>query len=151
MSIKVADINKQSPSSRLYSRDIIKSEKESTDSFSIRFKELKGDSTLEKLTNLLNDIDKQTEKFDKNLYLGDLIKYKKLVKDFLDVAVRNSHQFSKESFLDRRGRHRVFSIVRQVDNELENLTQKFLQDEKDRIHILKKVDDIRGLLLDIFM
>ncbi len=151
MSIKVTDLHKQNLTSRTFSRETVKTEKDFSDSFAVRFKELKGDSTSEKLTNLMSEIDQQIEKLDKNMYLGDLVKYKKLVKDFLDIAVRNSHKFEKENFLDRRGRHRVFSIIRQVDDELENLTQKFLQDEKDRIHILQKLDDIRGLLLDIFM
>lgn len=151
MSIKVTDLHKQNPASRTVSREAVKTERDFSDSFAVRFKQLKGDSTTEKLTHLLSEIDKQRERLDKNMYLGDLVKYKKLVKDFLDVAVRNSHKFQKENFLDRRGRHRVFSIIRQVDAELEDLTQNFLQEEKDRIHLLQKLDDIRGLLLDIFM
>ena len=74
-----------------------------------------------------------------------------MVREFLDVAVKNSHQFSKENFLDRRGRHRVYSIVKNVDRELDAITKEFLNKEVDRIAIVKKLDDIRGMLLDVFM
>ena len=74
-----------------------------------------------------------------------------MVREFLDVAVKNSHQFSKENFLDRRGRHRVYSIVKNVDRELDAITKEFLNKEMDRIAIVKKLDDIRGMLLDVFM
>ena len=43
------------------------------------------------------------------------------------------------------------SIVRRVDKELEKLTSQFIKNENDGIKILGKLDDIRGLLLDILM
>lgn len=151
MSIKVTDIHKQNLLGRTLSRDPIKMERDSANTFEVRLKQLKGQSVQEKLTHLLAAIDEQAEKFNHKLYLGDLLQYKKLVQNFLDLAVRNTYQFSKESFLDRRGRHRVFSIVKEVNKELENLTREFLKNEKDNIKVLKKIDDIRGLLIDLFM
>ncbi|MFT9494645.1 YaaR family protein [Anaerosolibacter sp.] len=151
MSLKVTDINKQNVFGKTMSREPARAEKDFGSSFEVRLKQLKGSTVPEKLTNLLADIDQQADKFNEKLYLGDLIQYKKLVQNFLDVAVRNTYQFSKESFLDRRGRHRVFSIVKEVNRELESLTKDFLNNEKDNIRILKKVDDIRGLLIDTFM
>ncbi|KAB3529235.1 YaaR family protein, partial [Alkaliphilus pronyensis] len=32
------------------------------------------------------------------MHLSEVVKYKKLVRDFLDVAVKHSHQFSKQNF-----------------------------------------------------
>lgn len=151
MSIKISDINKHNNSGRLIYKDVIKPEKYTSDNFATRFKQMKGKSVTEKLNFLLADIDEQSQKLGNKLYLSDLVKYKKLVKEFLDFAVRNTYQFSKESFLDRKGRHRVFSMVQEVDKELEKLTKQFLSDEKDSIKILKKMDDIRGMLIDIFM
>ena len=151
MSLKVTDINKQNVFGKTISREPSKIEKDFGSTFEVRLKQLKGGSVPEKLTNLLSDIDQQADKFNDKLYLGDLLQYKKLVQNFLDVAVRNTYQFSKESFLDRRGRHRAFTMVKEINRELESLTQEFLKNEKDNIRILKKVDDIRGLLIDTFM
>ena len=67
----------------------------------------------------------------------------------MNEVVSNSHQFSRENFLDRRGRHSVYGIIKKVDQNLDDLAQELMKEEKDHIAILQKVDDIRGLLLDI--
>ena len=51
--------------------------------------------------------------------------------------------------MDRRGRHRVYGIVRLVDKNLDELAQELVKDEKDNLAVLNKVGEIRGLLLDI--
>ena len=76
--------------------------------------------------------------------------YRGLVKEFLNEVVSRSHAFSRENFLDRRGRHRVYGIIRLVDEKLDELAQELVKDERDTISILAKVGEIRGLLLDIF-
>ncbi len=44
--------------------------------------------------------------------------------------VSRSHEFSRENFLDRRGRHRVYGIVRLVDKNLDDLAGELVKDEK---------------------
>ncbi len=119
--------------------------------FITKFQEVKSEQVREHLQGLYEEIVKQSDRIGDKLHLSEVIKYKKLVREFLDVSVKNSHQFSKQNFLDRRGRHRVYGIVKSVDRELENLTKEFLNDEVDRISIIKRLDDIRGMLLDVFM
>lgn len=63
--------------------------------------------------------------------------------------VNRSHKFSRENFLDRRGRHRVYGIVRLVDKNLDELAEELVKEEKDNISVLNKVGEIRGLLIDI--
>ena len=82
-------------------------------------------------------------------YVRDMKKYRSLVKEFMNEVVNRSHKFSRENFLDRRGRHRVYGIVRLVDKNLDELAEELVKDEKDHINILNKVDEIRGLLIDI--
>ena len=81
--------------------------------------------------------------------IRDMKKYRSLVKDFMNEVVNRSHKFSRENFLDRRGRHRVYGIVKLVDKNLDELAGELVKEEKDHIAILGKVDEIRGLLLDI--
>ena len=76
-------------------------------------------------------------------------RYRSLVKDFLNEVVNRSHKFSRENFLDRRGRHRVYGIVKLVDKNLDDLASELVKDEKDHLTILSKVGEIRGLLLDV--
>ncbi len=151
MNIKILEMNKQTPANSLIHNKSTKIKSSTTENFAAELENLQGKQITEKLQNLLAEIDKQTQKIGNNIYLKDLIKYKKLVKDFLNLSTRESYQFSKENFLDSRGRHRILSIIKKVDKELEFLTQQFLKNEKDRIKILQKMDDIRGLLIDILM
>lgn len=103
----------------------------------------------EKLTGLMKDITAQGEKIAKHMDIRDMKKYRQLVKDFMNEVVNRSHKFSRENFLDRRGRHRVYGMVKLVDKNLDDLAEELVKDEKDHISILGKVDEIRGLLLDI--
>ena len=82
--------------------------------------------------------------------IKDMKRYRSLIKDFLNEVVNRSHAFSRENFLDRKGRHRVYGIIRLVDENLDQLAQELVKDEQDNLAILNKIGEIRGLLLDIF-
>jgi hypothetical protein len=102
-----------------------------------------------RLSSMMEEITEQGEKITKHMDIRDMRKYRELVKGFMNEIVNRSHEFSRENFLDRRGRHRVFGIIRQVDKNLDDLATELLKDEKDHITILGKVNEIQGLLLDI--
>ena len=76
-------------------------------------------------------------------------RYRKLIQEFMNEIVNRSHKFSRENFLDRRGRHRVYGMIKRVNAALDELAQELMKDEKDHLVILDKIDEIRGLLLDI--
>lgn len=110
----------------------------------IEEKDLQG-----RLSSMMQEITEQGDKISKHMDIKDMRKYRELVKGFLNEVVNRSHQFSRENFLDRRGRHRVYGIVKLVDKNLDDLASELVKDETDHIAIVSKVDDIRGLLLDI--
>ena len=103
----------------------------------------------EKLSSLMKDIEEQGNKIAKHMDIRDMKKYRSLVKEFMNEVTANSHAFSRENFLDRRGRHRVYGIVKEIDKSLDDLAQELLKEEKDNLAILNSIDDIRGMLLDI--
>jgi len=104
----------------------------------------------ERLTAMMEEITMQGEKLAKHRDVKDMKRYRGLIKDFLNEVVNRSHEFSRENFLDRKGRHRVYGIIRLVDKNLDELAQELVKDEKDNLSILEKIGEIRGLLLDIF-
>lgn len=103
----------------------------------------------EKLNGLMQEISEQGDKISKHMDIKDMKKYRGLVKEFMNEVVNRSHEFSRENFLDRRGRHRVYGIVRLVDENLDELAKELMSDEKDHLNILSRIDEIKGLLLDI--
>lgn len=104
----------------------------------------------ERLNLMMEEIVMQGDKIVKRMDVTDMKKYRALIKEFMNEIVNRSHKFSRENFLDRRGRHRVYGIIRLVDEKLDELAQELVKEECDKIAILAKVDEIRGLLLDIF-
>lgn len=104
----------------------------------------------DRLNLMMEEIVMQGDKIVKRMDVKDMRKYRSLIKEFMNEIVNRSHKFSRENFLDRRGRHRVYGIIRLVDEKLDELAQELVKDERDTISILAKVGEIRGLLLDIF-
>ena len=102
------------------------------------------------LAGMMEEITRQGEKLSKHRDIKDMKKYRALIKDFLNEVVNRSHAFSRENFLDRKGRHRVYGIIRLIDENLDQLAQELVKDEQDNLAILSKIGEIRGLLLDIF-
>ena len=70
-----------------------------------------------KVDELLSDITAQGNRLAEHMDIRDMKKYRGLIKDFLNEVVYRSHRFSRENFLDRRGRHRVYGIIRLIDKK----------------------------------
>lgn len=105
----------------------------------------------EKLTTLMTEINAQGEKIGKKKDIRDMRKYRGLIKEFMNEIVNRSHEFKRENFLDRKGRHRVYGIVKLVDENLDKLAQILCEEEKDNMQVLATIGEIRGLLLDLLM
>lgn len=103
----------------------------------------------ERIQTLMQDIAAQGAHLAKHMDIADMRKYRKTIKEFLNEVVYRSHSFSRENFLDRRGRHRVYGIIKLIDKNLDELAEALMAEEKDHLEILGKIDEIRGLLLDI--
>ncbi len=112
----------------------------------IEQEELRG-----KLKGMIDEISEIGDKIARHMDIKDMRLYREKIRTFMNEAVSNSHSFSRENFLDSRGRHRVYGIIRLVDSSLDDLTKQLLSDEKNHMSILGKVDEIRGMLLDLII
>lgn len=119
------------------------------ETFKLKMENIHQDHIRTELTSIYSQIEEVSQKLQDKLMLSDLIEYKQLVKKFMQIAVKNSHVFFKENSLDRRGRHRIYSIVKQVDHELAELTEDFVDSESNKLDILSRIDQIKGMLMDI--
>lgn len=103
----------------------------------------------DRLMVMMDDITAQGTKLGKHMDVRDMKHYRALIKEFMNEIVSRSHEFTRENFLDRKGRHRVYGMVRLVNAKLDEIAQELIKDEKDHLSILSKIDEIRGMLLDI--
>ena len=105
---------------------------------------------VERLNLMMEEIVMQGDKIIKRMDVKYMRKYRSLIKEFMNEIVNRSHKFSRENFLDRRGRHRVYGIIRKIDENLDALAEELMSDEKDHLSILSRIGEIEGLILDIF-
>lgn len=102
-----------------------------------------------RLNLMMEDITMQGKRLSKHMDVRDMKRYRQLIKNFMNEIVNRSHKFSRENFLDRRGRHRVYGMIKLIDQNLDELAMELIKEEKDNIAILMKIDEIRGILLDL--
>lgn len=102
-----------------------------------------------RLNLMMEDITMQGKRLSKHMDVRDMKRYRQLIKNFMNEIVNRSHKFSRENFLDRRGRHRVYGMIKLIDQNLDELAMELIKEEKDNIAILNKIDEIRGMLLDL--
>ena len=145
MDIKVNDVQQAAPVQQTQSAQ------PTDDSFKFMLaSNIEEAGLAERFNLMMEEIVMQGDKIVKRMDVRDMRRYRTLIKEFMNEIVNRSHKFSRENFLDRRGRHRVYGIIRLVDEKLDELAQELVKEECDKIAILAKVDEIRGLLLDIF-
>ncbi|MCL1843148.1 MAG: YaaR family protein [Defluviitaleaceae bacterium] len=119
--------------------------------FRFTLNRLSDEGLADRLQGLIGEISVQGKRVAQHMDFAELKLYRSLITDFINEVVTHSHEFSRENFLDRRGRHHVYGIVRLVNQDLDELAQELLSKEKDRLSILDKIDEIHGLLLDMIV
>ncbi|MCP3761237.1 YaaR family protein [Domibacillus sp. A3M-37] len=128
--------------------------KEETAKASVAFTDViagkRQNAALEKMTGMMKDIETQGEKLAEHRTIDDLRKYKKMVKEFMEEAVNSGLQLEEQRGFNRRGRTKVYKIVKEVDSRLTQLANDVINKEKSQLDILSKVGEIQGLLINIY-
>lgn len=84
----------------------------------------------ERLSVMMQEITMQGEKLGKHMDVRDMKHYRRLIQEFMNEIVNRSHKFSRENFLDRRGRHRVYGMIKRVNVVLDELAGELIKEEK---------------------
>lgn len=103
------------------------------------------------LERLLGEISEQGENIARRKDINDIKKYRELVAEFLEEAMRSAYRTDRETSLDSRGRYKEYSIVKRVNDEVEKLARQALEEQRDNLEILDRLGTIRGLLIDLMI
>lgn len=104
----------------------------------------------DKLSKFVEEIEDQGKVLAENRTVDELRKYKKMVKQFMEEAVQNGLQLEEQRGFNRRGRTKIYKIVKEVDKKLIDLANTVLDKEKNSLDILNTVGEIKGLLINIY-
>ncbi len=121
---------------------------------SITFQEVmsknRQQSVYDKMTKMVQEIEEQGKVLAENRTVDQLRKYKKMIKGFMEEAVQNGLQLEEQRGFNRRGRTKIYKIVKEVDKKLIDLTNTVLDKERKSMDILSMVGEIKGLLINIY-
>jgi uncharacterized protein YaaR (DUF327 family) len=101
--------------------------------------------------NLLQQIDTQSEELKKGATPAAIKRYRKLVQTFMKEALGQSYSLNQESHWDRSGNRKIMVTVKRINQSLEELTDALLSKEKKQIDLVARLDEIRGLLIDLYV
>ncbi len=102
------------------------------------------------MAHTLAVIDEAAEALCRSVTLRNLKRYKELVREFIRLLTAKAYAVQQEAGFDRYGHRHLYTIVTQIDMELDALTREVMKSQADNIDLVSRLDEIRGLLLDIY-
>jgi len=115
--------------------------------FSQNFSSARQNKSEEQLKDMMEDIKKKGNRLSVTKCFADVKAYKNLIKEYLDSVLKHMYEVKKDiSFWQTQ----YFITVGTVDKKLEELTQMLLSQEKDNLKVANTIDEISGLIVDVF-
>ncbi len=115
--------------------------------FSQNFSFARQQKSEEQLKEMMEDIKKKGNRLSITKCYADVKAYKNLIREYLDSVLKHMYEVKKDiSFWQTQ----YFITVDTVDMKLEELTQMLLSQEKENLEIANTIDEIAGLIVDIY-
>jgi uncharacterized protein YaaR (DUF327 family) len=111
----------------------------------------KGKMQQEALDRLMSRIVEKGELLAQKMTVEHLRDYKKLVREFVEEAVRYGLELKDKQGFNLRGRPKNYKVVEEIDQKLVQLTNEVVQQEKNGIEVLSLVGEIKGLMINLYM
>lgn len=101
----------------------------------------------QQLKEMFDNIKKKGNRLAITKCYSDVKSYKKMIKDYLESVLNYMYKVKKDiSFWQTQ----YFITVETIDQKLEELTQMLVSDQKENLGVAATIDDISGLLVDIY-
>lgn len=110
----------------------------------------RSETTYDRLTKKVAEIETQGKKLADTHSVENLRKYKRMIKDFMEDAIKNGLELTEHRGFNQRGSTKVYKLVKEVDKKLIDLTNEVLDKEKKGLDILNVVGEIKGLLINMY-
>ena len=115
--------------------------------FSQSFNQERNKRSEEELKKMIDNIKKRGDRLVVTKTYTDVINYKKMIKEYLESILSYMYSTEKEiSFWQTQ----YFITVDTIDSKLEELTRVSLEGEMEKINIAATVEEIQGMIVDIY-
>jgi uncharacterized protein YaaR (DUF327 family) len=106
----------------------------------------------ERIDKALAEVDELGTRLSESLNMEDLKRYRVAIAGLFKDLTSNMVQVKTQMEWDSQNwQNRTLITVRKVNEELEKLANMVLSQEQDRLKILDKIGEIKGLLIDVRM
>ncbi len=109
-----------------------------------------GEQDEDSLARAFAAIEEAAETLRRSVTLRNLKRYKDLVREFIRMLTASAYAVRQETGFDQYGHRRLYLIVQEIDTKLEALTREVINSQSANIDLVSRLDEIRGLLLDIY-
>jgi uncharacterized protein YaaR (DUF327 family) len=109
----------------------------------------KGPMQSDALKALLDQVDQQAKRVSVSRTVRDLQLYKKYIQTFLQEAVRSGLSTTQAHSWQQGGMKQT--LVQTVNQKLITLTNALLEKQKDEVDLLDQLDEIRGMLINLYV
>jgi uncharacterized protein YaaR (DUF327 family) len=103
----------------------------------------------ENLEELLDEVHQRGEMLADSQSLENIKRYRQAVSAFLSYVVDNMFTVEEQTSGGNIQRRKRFTQVKIIDRKLESLLQGVLQNQVKQLDVLERINEIRGLLIDL--
>ncbi|MEW6103534.1 MAG: YaaR family protein [bacterium] len=129
---------------------IVKEKEEKQHPFAEKIREETLKALKEELSGLILKIEEKGKVLLNSPTYENLINYKELVATFVQYAVQNIWQLEEKKSGRFAKTQKVHLILKRIDENLLLLTDEVLKKERDVLRLASTIDEIQGLLIDLF-
>ena len=101
------------------------------------------------VSELLDAVHEAGDRLKENLSMDQVLAYKKAVRDFVHHVVENAWSVEKKTSGGNILKRKEFYRLAVIDESLEKLAAEILRNQRDRLEILRRIDEINGMLVDL--
>jgi uncharacterized protein YaaR (DUF327 family) len=109
------------------------------------------DNYRERLAELLEKINEQGSRLSQNPTYAELRSYRNMVRSFVGESVNRSYLMESHIGWDNRGRQKMYSVIKKIDDELAMLTEDVRIGQERQLSIMERLGAIRGMLVDLYV
>jgi len=107
-----------------------------------------GPFSQEALETLLDEVHSAGDRLKENPGMELVAAYKKAVRDFLHYVVDKSYAVEQKTSGRSILKRNVYFNVSVIDESLERLAAEIIRNQRDKLEILRRIDEINGMLVD---
>jgi hypothetical protein len=120
------------------------------ESFSAKLQEVEDLQVRETLEKMLVELERLSGELERKPNKENLKGFRKGVGGFLDEVLKRAYRVEESMSLAPGGKTKIHLKVENINKAMDDLADLVMRDQAEPLLMLKKLDEIRGLIKDIY-